>query len=156
MRNIAIKSRVLNVSTRDIVVLEFVFFDERPLQRFVDVLEAKRISFERIDEDETFMVGIPDDTDDDVLEEIEAHYDEMMAFNQSLFEAEPGAVDTHSAGVVLNLASGETVYAQVDPALLGRIMEVLTPQEFGDVVNAIVDAVENPDTRPLCKRSDAS
>ena len=36
--------------------------------------------------------------------------------------------------------------------LLGRIMEVLSPEEFGSVVNAIVDAVEQPDRRPLCKR----
>jgi hypothetical protein len=31
-------------------------------------------------------------------------------------------------------------------------MQVLTPQELGDLVNAIVDAVEKPDARPLCTR----
>ena len=36
--------------------------------------------------------------------------------------------------------------------MMGRIMQVVTPQEFGEVVNAIVDAVEAPDSRPLCKR----
>ena len=56
--------------------------------------------------------------------------------------------------MVVNLASGDTVYARVDPGLLGRIMQVLTPQELGEVVNAIVDAVENPDGRPLCHRPD--
>ncbi len=153
MRSIAIKTHISVCLSRGMGVLEFVFFDERPLQGFVDFLQAKRVSHERSDEDETFVVAISEDTDDALLEEIESHYDEMMAFNQSLFEAEDGTVDTHSAGVVLNLKSGETVYAQVDPLLLGRVMEVLTPQEFGDVVNAIVDAVENPDSRPLCKRT---
>jgi hypothetical protein len=33
-------------------------------------------------------------------------------------------------------------------------MQVLTPQELGEVDNAIVDAVENPDGRPLCHRPD--
>ena len=31
-------------------------------------------------------------------------------------------------------------------------MDVLSPQELGDPVNAIADAVENPDKRALCKR----
>ena len=53
--------------------------------------------------------------------------------------------------MVVNLASGETVYARVDPSLLGRIMEVLAPEELGEVANAMVDAVENPDSRTLCQ-----
>ena len=44
--------------------------------------------------------------------------------------------------------------ARVDPLLLGKVMEVLTPQELGDLVNAIVDAVEHPDAQPLCHRPD--
>jgi hypothetical protein len=75
-----------------------------------------------------------------------------MAFNQALVEAEADAADQHAAGVVLDLASGDTVYARVDPVLLGRVMQVLTPQELGGMVNAIVHAVENPDSGRLCRR----
>ena len=133
-------------------MLEFVFFDPRPRQRFVDFLRAREVPVEELEDDETYGVGIPEDTDDDLMDEIEACYEEMMAFNQALFEAEVDVGDGHAAGVVVNLASGETTYAPVDPGLLGRIMEVLTPEELGEVVNAIVDAVENPDGRPLCHR----
>ena len=76
-----------------------------------------------------------------------------MALDQSLFEADGAAAGEHTAGVVVTLASGDTVNAQVDPLLPGRIMGVLTPQEFDRVVDAIVDAVEHPDPRPLCERS---
>ena len=131
-------------------MLEFVFFDSRPRQGFVDFLRSRKVPVDEFDDDETYSVGIPEDTEDELLEEIETCYEEMMAFNQALFEAEPGTGEGQAAGVVVNLASGDTVYARVDPNLLGRIMEVLTPEELGEVVNAIVDAVENPDDRPLC------
>ena len=135
-------------------MLEFVFFDPRPRQRFVDFLRARGVPVEELQDDETYGVGIPEDTDDDLMDDIEACYEEMMAFNQELFEADLDAGEGQAAGVVVNLASGDTVYARVDPGLLGRIMQVLTPQELGEVVNAIVDAVENPDGRPLCHRPD--
>ncbi len=138
-------------------MLEFVFFNAQPRARFADFLHSRGLAVTVNDDDQTYLVAIPEDIDDALLDEIEAYYDEMMAIDRELFE---GAADgdgqgQHTAGVVLNLASGETVYAEVDPLLLGRIMEVLTPQEFGLVVNAIVDAVEHPDARPLCHRSDA-
>lgn len=137
-------------------MLEFVFFDPRPRRHFAEFLRRHQIPVSELDEDETFGVAIPEEVDDALLEEIEAQYDELMAMDRELFEADADAADKghQAAGVVLNLVSGATVYAQVDPLLLGRIMEVLTPQEFGEVVNAIVDAVEHPDARPLCRRAD--
>ncbi len=135
-------------------MLEFVFFDPRPRQRFADFLRERGVAATLLDDDETCGIGVPEDIDDALLAEIEACYDEMLAFDRELFEAAADDVQRgeQAAGVVLNLASGETVYARVDPQLLGRIMGVLTPQEFGEVVNAIVDAVERPDAGPLCHR----
>jgi len=137
-------------------MLEFVFFDPRPRRQFAEFLRRHRIPVTELDEDEAFGIAIPEEVDDALLEEIEAQYDELMAMDRELFEADADAAEKgrQAAGVVLNLVSGATVYAQVDPLLLGRIMEVLTPQEFGEVVNAIVDAVEHPDARPLCQRAD--
>jgi len=139
-------------------MLEFVFFDPRPQQEFADFLRRHQVPLTESDEDETFGVAIPEDVDDALLEKIEGQYDALMAMDRELFEADADAADKghQAAGVVLNLASGATVYAQVDPLLLGRIMEVLTPQEFGELVNAIVDAVENPDARPLCRRTEGA
>jgi hypothetical protein len=87
-------------------------------------------------------------------EAIERRYDELLTLNQQLFETEhPEDVDNHhAAGVVVNLADGSTVYADISPRLLGRVMEVLTAEELGELVNAIVDAVECPDQRSLCQR----
>jgi hypothetical protein len=93
---------------RGIRMLEFVFFDPRPCQRFADFLRVRDVSVEKLEDGESCGVGIPEDTDDNLMDKIEACYEEMMAFDQ----------------------------------------------ELGEVVNAIVDAVENPDRRSLCHRPD--
>lgn len=134
-------------------MLEYVFFDQRPYERFLDFVAKLELEIETSQGDEIFEVRLPEGLDDDLSDRIEAFYDEMMAYNQSLYDSEQATGGDHSAaGVVVNLNDGKTVYADVDPLLLGRIMEVLTPEELGSLVNAIVDAVESPDERSLCQR----
>ncbi|MGA0937151.1 MAG: hypothetical protein ACO378_02105 [Sedimenticolaceae bacterium] len=135
-------------------MLEYVFFDERPRDQFVNFLQEKAVEL-KLEEDEGLLkVWISEDLDDDLDEAIEDFYDDMMALNQQLYEDENNEAEVgyNAAGIVLELNTGENVYAQVDPELLGRIMTVVTPDEFNTVVNAIVEAVENPDVRTPCQR----
>ena len=105
--------------------------------------------------EDSFEVALPETLSESLDNEVEAYYDELMAWNQTLFEQEAGFGGDHfdAAGVVVNLADGRAVYADVPSALLSKIMSALSPEELGELVNAIVDAVENPDPRGLCQRS---
>ncbi len=135
-------------------MLEYVFFDERPRDQFVTFLREKSVEL-KLEEDEGLLkVWISEDLADDLDEAIEDFYDDMMALNQQLYEDENNEAEVgyNAAGIVLELNTGENVYAQVNPELLGRIMTVVTPDEFNTVVNAIVEAVENPDARTPCQR----
>ena len=135
-------------------MLEYVFFDERPRDQFVNFLQEKAVELKLEEDEGLFKVWISEDLDDDLDEAIEDFYDDMMALNQQLYEDENNEAEVgyNAAGIVLELNTGENVYAQVDPELLGRIMTVVTPDEFNTVVNAIVEAVENPDARTPCQR----
>lgn len=135
-------------------MLEYVFFDPRPRDRFVRFVEEAGLAPGLEDDDGLLKVLLPEDIDDDLAERIENHYDEMMELGRELYEqeGEDDEVGYHTAGITVQLRDGSNVYAQVDPRLLGRIMEVLTPEEFNLVVNAIAEAVENPDARSLCQR----
>lgn len=135
-------------------MLEYVFFHPTPFGQFIEFVQAIGLRPETVSGDETYEVHLPEDIDDAVSERIEERYDALMALNQALFESEQGegADDYHAAGVVVNLNDGTAVYADVDPGVMARIMEVISAKEFGDVVNAIVDAVEAPDTRTFCQR----
>ena len=137
-------------------MLEYVFFHSLPCERFVAFLRERNLEPETQSDGETWEVRLPETLPEALGDAVEEYYDRMLELNQELHDREEQDDGYHAAGVVVNLADGETVYAQVDPALLARIMKVLTPEEFGEVVNAIVDAVENPDTRTMCQRMRAT
>ena len=135
-------------------MLEYIFFHQAPFEAFVAFLRQRGLQPGAAEAEEGFEVRLPEDIDDLLSEEIEARYETLMDMDRELFDSaqEQGADNYQAAGVVLNLQSGQTVYAHVDPVLLTRVMTVLSPEEFGSIVNAIVDAVENPDTRSFCER----
>ena len=99
-----------------------------------------------------FTVSISDDCELDMIEKIEDYYDEMMDLNETLVSAEEGHAEIKNAGISVNLSDGSVVLADVNPNLIYKLSTALSPEEIMELVNAIADAVENPDTRPLCKR----
>ena len=136
-------------------MLEYIFFHEEPLRRFVAFLREEGLSPAAQTTDESRVVMLDEQSVDDAMaDRIDDFYDDMFDLDQQLHDSnQHESVDNHStAGVVVNLVDGRAVYADVPGNLLSKVMQVLTPRELGDLVNAIVDAVENPDDRPLCKR----
>ncbi len=135
-------------------MLEYVFFDPRPFDLFVTFLEEQQLGPETSASGEVLEIRIPDQDDDELVDRIEARYDELMEMNQRLVDEEQGRGphNYHMAGVVVTLSNGVTTYAHMDPALLARVMKVVSAREFGEIVNAIVDAVENPDERSNCQK----
>lgn len=100
--------------------------------------------------DSVTNVSIPDDIDDAVLDQIEAWYEEETQRNEAAERALESAGDSVSAGIWVQLEDGGSSLARVDPALLGKILGVITPDELGQLVAAIADAVEHPDITPIC------
>ncbi|MCP4992423.1 MAG: hypothetical protein GY934_01355 [Gammaproteobacteria bacterium] len=134
-------------------MLEYIFFDERPWNQFIAYLQKLGLEPQSAQEEQGFLVSLPDDTDDGLMEDIEAFYDEMLDMNEALFIEESGEEHVHNAGVNISLSGGRTVEAMVSPVLLNRILEVLSTDELGEFVSAIADAIENPDERSFCRRS---
>ena len=134
-------------------MLEYIFFDERPWKLFITYLDEKGLVVESQHEMQGYMVRIPDDTDDAMMAGIECYYDEMLDMNEALYIAGVDAAEhTHNAGVSVSLSDGRVVQALVDPALLNKVLEVLSMDELGQLVSAITDAVEHPDERSVCRR----
>lgn len=133
-------------------MLEFALFSVAARHSLVALLDEIGVSHSEYDDGESLIVAIAEHTDEGLLERIEARYDELLMSDQAGIDADEGPQGKQTAGVVLNLASGEAVYAAVDPALLAKVMAVLTAEEFGRLVESIVGAVERPDRRPLCQR----
>ena len=133
-------------------MLEYIFFHEHPWRRFIVFAEELGLNPEARQGDEGWVVELPEDLDEALDERLEAFYDEMLDYNQDLVAETEGAEHVHLAGIDVTLGDGRRVQAGVDPKLMRRLLEAVSPEELGEFVNAIVDAVENPDERAFCQR----
>ncbi|MDA3868544.1 MAG: hypothetical protein PF589_01040 [Gammaproteobacteria bacterium] len=135
-------------------MLEYILFHIKPFQLFVDWLKTKEISFETEIDEDNYLIKIPEDIDDDLLDEVDEKYDAMMDMNQKIVEDQENEDQQgyHMAGIVVTLKDGTVSYADVDPGLLGRVMSAISPEEFGQIVATIADAVETPQPKSYCQR----
>ena len=134
-------------------MLEFIFFHPKPQQLFIDWLQEQNLTPESMMEDESYTVLLPEDLDDALYESIEEKYEVLMEMNEDIMKAEnPENADYHMAGITVQLQDGRISYADVDPKLLGRVMECISPEEFATIVDAIATAVEKPQERSYCQR----
>ncbi len=135
-------------------MIEYVLFDKQPFDAFIEWLKARGVPHEFRIEDGNYEIDIPEDLDDDLSDAIDEQYEKCMDMNQELVEQQEREENDgyHMAGVLVTLKDGGISYADVDPRLLGRVMSAISPEEFGEIVNAIVDAVENPQPKTYCQR----
>ena len=135
-------------------MFDYVFFHEQPFNLFVEWLKKRSLSPEVRIEDDNYEISLPDDIDDELADAIEEKYDELMEMNRQISEGldQQDQSNYSMAGIMVYLKDGQVSYADVKSDLLSRIMSAISPEEFGEVVEAIVVAVENPQTRSYCQR----
>ncbi len=135
-------------------MLEYIFFNQAPFDRFVAHLRELGVSPSTAIGDEGWLVAVPEDLDERVGEQVESFYDRLMDADRELVEADVDdlAGEYSAAGVTVQLSDGRRVYAEVAPALLMKISQCLDGDELGAFVAAICDAVEHPDERGFCQR----
>ncbi len=137
------------------LTLEYIFFHPEPYRRFKQFLQDKQVPLLAESTDHTNVEGlvlqIADNLDDALQDVIENYYDSMLALNETMVTGSQDDDAIHQVGLAVNLQDGRSVVAPVQPDVLNRVLTVLSQQELGSLVDAIVAAVENPDERPLCK-----
>jgi len=136
-------------------MLEYVFFNAEPCGRFCAFLRERGIEPTVVEADPERLVQVEEDlVDDDLADALDAYYEEMFALDHALYHQAASGADEHAGqGLVVHLKDGRAVYADVPPALLAKVVAALSLKELSDLVNAVVDAVENPDPRSLCQRA---
>jgi len=132
-------------------MLEFVFFDPKPRDEFLEKVNALDVMSECRQKGDELLVLLSDELDSDILDLIEGYYELTFQMSEALMAEAEGVEHFNLAGVEVNLKSGPVI-ATVDSKLLAKLMSVLDFEELGRFVDSIARAVEEPDTRPLCKR----
>jgi len=133
-------------------MLEYIFFHKQLLEQFIEQLARHAIPCEARSDEMGLVAAVPDDLDEALIEQVDEIYEALLADTEKLFDADERLNEKHGAAICINIKSGDTVEAPVNPELLNRILSVISYEELNELVEAIVDSVENPDHRPFCQR----
>ncbi len=134
-------------------MLEFIYFHPVPAQLFLDWLRQQGVPAQSREEDESYLIEVPEDMGDELYDAIEEKYSTLLEMNEEIMNLEHAdEAGYHMAGIAVHLHDGRVSYADIDPKLLGRVMETVTPKEFATIVDTIVTAVENPQEQTFCQR----
>ncbi|MGV6852813.1 MAG: hypothetical protein ACWA5R_11640 [bacterium] len=131
-------------------MLEYIFFDNKPASEFENKMREMDVNYE-LEKDEdcyTFKLEEEQDCDFDAIEDV---YEYFLDQNEAMY-TEAHQDEFHAVGVLVTLASGEQVQAEVKPKLMNKIMQVLNGDELAEFIDSISSAVESQDTRTLCQQ----
>ncbi|MCP4272355.1 MAG: hypothetical protein GY781_10370 [Gammaproteobacteria bacterium] len=134
--------------------LEYLFYSSSIFDRFVDTLNKKSIPWTKTQEmiNNASIVLITEDDIEEYWDEIDDLYDELAIEDQRLEESGSNNPDDIStAGIHIALKNNGQTIAQVNPDILNRILDVLSPDEFAEFVDIIAKSVEDPNDTPICK-----
>lgn len=135
-------------------MIDYIFFHAQPCQLFCGYLQNVEVAFKKSHDEtdvEATVISISDDLDDDLSDKIEAYYDELLEMDESLLVEDPNEL-IDQAGLAVTLKNGESSFASINPDVLNRMLTVVTRDEIAEFIDDVVNAVENPDQRAICKR----
>jgi len=141
--------------------MEYLFFSESLAMRFAAFCNDKAIPTEVDAEtsfsgDDTYNVLLADITDDSLMEEVEAFYNDLF-FGEQAAEIEgnneSGAM-ADACGVQVQLQSGQFTTVAIHPEIMNKLLSVLTVSELQSFLSQVAEDIENPKDGPICRRED--
>jgi hypothetical protein len=132
-------------------MLDYICFDALFTQGFTEFLKQSDVQYQLRDDDMGTIVSIPDDLNDELDDLIDEQFEALEREYEVRLKQEMASGEKNITAISVNLSSGDTCYVPVSEEMMQRLLSVLSPQEVGDLVDAIVSVVEKPDPRFICK-----
>ncbi len=135
-------------------MLEYVFFHKTLAQAFVKQAENYKLETSLVNEGPAWEVHLSEDIADDIEEKLSDIYDDLFDQDHEMFDNEHQGEDGEygAAAIEITLKDGKRTYAQLNPAIMGKLMSVISFNELNEIIEDVVTAVENPDDRTICQR----
>ena len=134
-------------------MLEYVFFHKILAEKFIAKAKDFKISAQLLEQEPAWEVHLPEDMDEAVEEKLDDIYDDLFAQDQEMFDQNNDGDDGYDAAAIeITLKNGKKTYAQTQQQLLGKVLSALSFEEFNQLIEDVVFAVENPDSRTICQR----
>jgi len=142
-------------------LMEYVFFDESLAKRFQAYCNQLGVNSElekdlTHTDDDSFTVVIKEVPADDITDQIEEQYSEML-FGEQAAQIEGNSeagVLADACGVQVQLPSGEFTTVAIQSEIMNKILSVLTVDELQQLLSQVAEDIENPKNGPICSRKD--
>lgn len=136
-------------------MLEYVLFAEQLRDRFTKWLDDNGVTY-RTDGDgdgDELHVLVDEDLDEDMQDKVDEQYDLLLEESARIADAEDDSPDAvHLVGIQFQRSDGSVGHVRITPELANRLHRCLDMIELQAFVQTVVDAVESPDSGPLCRR----
>jgi hypothetical protein len=133
-------------------MLEYVLFAERLRDCLTSWLDDNGIDYRTAVNGEELLVLINEDIDEDTQDRIDEQYDQLLEESARIADEEDDSPDAvHLVGIQFQRNDGSVGLVRITPELANRLHRCLDMIELQTFVQTVVDAVEKPDNRPLCK-----
>lgn len=132
---------------------DYIFFDAAladALLSFAAALNAP--GHLRADPMGGWVVQVPEDLPDAVLDAIENEYNRLMLHQREVLDAADGADTNDVLGVQVTLPGGESCLVRVPPYLGRKLVNTFSFEEIHQLVTLIAEQAVQPVDGPLCQK----
>jgi hypothetical protein len=136
-------------------MLDYIFFAPSLTDKFKTRLTQANIPFV-CEKDENFgsvqgdIISISDETDEQILSDLQDFYDELQDELAHILEQGEDALSMNAAGMSATLNDGSLCTLRVSPEIVSRILSVLEFSELQAFVDDIASSVQTPDSGHFC------
>ena len=138
-------------------MMEYIFFDAGLRDRFMEHAKGLGVACDLQDDNMGWVVAAPEDLADDIMESLEACYDELQEQQSDLMSHFEGGLKW-LAGVQLVLPDGRTCMVPLRPDVANRLLSCFSFEEIQALFDTVARSALNSESRHLCEilRADAN
>lgn len=129
---------------------EYIFFDAGLRDRFVEHAKGQGVVCELRDDNMGLVVAVQEDLPDDLVNILEARYDELQDEQADLMSRMEGGLG-RLAGFKLILPDGQACTVPLQPDIANRLLSSFSYEEIQVLFDAVARSVLDPKERHLCE-----
>lgn len=134
-------------------MLEYVLFATPLRDRFTKWLDDNDVVYRTAGDGNELLVLVDEDLDEEMQDRVDEMYDLLLDESAGIADEEDDSPDAvHLVGIQFQRSNGVVGMVRITPELANRLHRCLDMVELQAFVQTVVDAVENPDNGPLCRR----
>jgi hypothetical protein len=136
---------------------EYIFFDASLRDKFVEYARERGVACELRDDTMGLVIAVSEDLADDLVDSLEARYDELQDEQSDLMSRTEGGLGK-LAGFKLVLPDGQTCMVPLQPDMANRLMSCFSFEEIQVLFDTVARSALDPKDIHLCEilRADAN